>query len=81
MLCLVILLGGLLFPLGRGVDVEESEGVCVGGVRRGGRRNCRPDVIVEKIIIMKIHLWKKSFFYILQLCVSVFSLLSSLTSL
>lgn len=30
MLCLVILLGGLLFPLGGGVDVEESEGVCVG---------------------------------------------------
>lgn len=55
MLCLVILLGGLLFPLGGGVDVEESEGVCVGGVRRGGRGNCCRDVIVEKIV-MKIHL-------------------------
>lgn len=37
MLCLVILLGGLLFPLGGGEDMEESEEVCVGGGRGGGR--------------------------------------------
>lgn len=31
----MILLGDLLFPLGGGVDVEESEGVCVGGEEGG----------------------------------------------
>lgn len=43
------------FSPGRRSGLEESEGVCVGGVRRGGRGNCRRDVIVEKIV-MKIHL-------------------------
>lgn len=42
------------FPPGRRSGCgRERRGVCG---KRGGRGNCRRDVVVEKTIIMKIHL-------------------------